>query len=273
MDYFSFFSALIGGLIPLIAVVLTNEAHSRRLEEQFEHDRTLKKDEREMSLRKEVYLDAAEAVSAGLIAINRFSNLETAHDKLIDDYIAKVPSLQKTHVVAKEETAIAVTIFSGELNATFLRLFSKRAPLVRQFHEIALLRSQVENFMKEQAEILQLIKQYNMDGSTDRQRWDFLQSSFEYARTQAVEISKKADGLGTTLYSLQLKFMEECAEEAVRLARVLVPLIISVRKELDLPIEEVGYSRLLEQGVAMQTNALKQFSEEIKAQWSDEAES
>ena len=265
----NFWAVIVGATISLVGtflgIILTNRSHDRRLQMQHTHDREVKNRDREMSLRKEVYLTAAEAVSTGLIAINRFSNLEIHHDKLLDDVLAKSPAVSKIHLIAKEETAKAITIFSGDLNATFLRLFTKRAPLLRQWHEIAALRSMADGFMKEQSRTLELMKQHNLDGSKDQSRWQLLQNNFDYETRRFQEASEEADGLAARLYSLQIQFMEECAEESARLSRLLVPVIVSIRKELDLPINESEYARTLEEGVTKQMEALKEFSQEFQS--------
>lgn len=94
------FSACIGALFALSGVILTNRAHDRRLRVQLDHDKAMKNRDREMGLRKEVYLAALEALSAGLTAITRHNDLAIDHDKLLEDYVGKSPVLGKIHVVA-----------------------------------------------------------------------------------------------------------------------------------------------------------------------------
>lgn len=86
-------------------MALTNHANDRRLKRQLDHDRDMRSRERELSLRKDIYLAAAEAISAGLIAIGRFANLDIPHEKLTEAYLDKSPSIAKVHVIAKEQTA------------------------------------------------------------------------------------------------------------------------------------------------------------------------
>lgn len=266
-------AVIIAAVFTLSGVLLTNRAHDRRFKAQLVHDQDLKNREREMALRKEVYLAAAEAVSVGLIAVGRFANLEIAHDKLTEEYYSKAASVAKINVVAKETTVRAVSIFSSELGSTFLRLFAKRFPLIRQAQEITMHRGQIDAFLKEQSRILELIKQYNLDGDKDQGKWDRLQQSFDFERRRFEETSKKADELAGPLYIKQLKFMEECAEEGIRLARLLVPVIVSVRKELDLPIDEVEYGRLVEEEIAGQSKSIREFSQQIQSLLAPEAQS
>jgi hypothetical protein len=261
----SFWGVIIGAITALGGVVLTNRAHDRRLEKQLTSDRELKNREREMSLRKEVYLDAAEAVSAGLIAVGQFSNLEVKHEKLTEEYLAKVPLVSKISIIAKETTVKAVSNYSGELVATFMRLTAKRAPLLRQSQEIATLRTMVDSFLKEQSRIVELMNQYNLEGSADQRRWDFIQKRFDFETRRINDTSKKVEELVAKLTLKQLKFMEECVEESIRLSHLLVPAIVSVRNELELPIDESEYRKVVERSVARQTETINEFREQFKS--------
>jgi hypothetical protein len=261
----TFWGVVIGAFFSLGGVVLTNRAHDRRLRTQLEHDRELKNRDREMSLRKDVYLAATEAVSAGLIAVGRFADLEVPHDKLTEGYLDRAPSIAKTHVIASETTAKTIVTFSGELGATFLRLFASRMPLVGQKQEIDFLRNQIAAFAKERDRTLELMKQYNLDGVSDQRKWDVLQRNFDFERHRIDETARKADALASTLYPRQLQFMEECVEETMRLGRLLVPIIVSVRKELELPIDEAEYRKVAEEAVARQVESLREFMQKVRS--------
>ncbi|HET9804350.1 MAG TPA: hypothetical protein VFP96_14020, partial [Candidatus Acidoferrum sp.] len=166
---------------------------------------------------------------------------------------------------AKETTVKAVSIFSGELVATFLRLTAKRAPLLGQSQNIATLRTMVDVFLKKQSQILEIMNQHNLEGSTDQRKWEFIQKSFDFESRRINETSKKADELAADLALKQLRFMEECVEESIRLSYLLVPVTVSLRKELELPIDESEYSKMLEESVAKQAEIIKEFREQMKA--------
>jgi hypothetical protein len=87
----TFWGVIVGSLLSLSGVALTNRASDRRLRAQFEHERILKAKEREMAFRKEVFLAAAEAVAAGINAIGRFANLELQNEQITNVYIEKSP--------------------------------------------------------------------------------------------------------------------------------------------------------------------------------------
>ena len=256
---------IIGAFIGFGSNLFTNWANDRRLEKQLTHDRNEKNREREMSLRKDVYLTAAEAVSAGMIAVGRFADLEIPNDKLTAGYLDKAPAIAKIHVIAKEATARAVTNFSTELSATFLLLFARRLPLLEHKRQIDFLRGQIDTGLKEQLRILELQKQHNLDGLQNQHRWDLLQRNFEVEVERVNRTIEEADARAAMLYPNQLQYMEECVAETRKLGRLLVPVIISVRNELELPIDEAEYRKLLEEGEARQAESLTGFVRQMQS--------
>ena len=219
--------AILSAFVSFGVAFVTNRAQDQKFQQQLAHDRDLKNREREMSLRRDVYLGATEAVWAGLLAVSRFADLEIPHGKLYEGYLDKAPSIAKVHIIAKDETVKAVMNFSGELNATFLRLSVKRSPLVGQKQQVEVLKSQAHEFNTEQLE--------------------------------------QSRVLAAKLYQEQLTFIEDCLGETRRLGHLLMPVIFSVRKELELPIDEVAYGRAVEAAADKQLETLNEVIKQLRS--------
>jgi hypothetical protein len=261
----TFWGVIIGGFFTLGGIILTNRAHDRRMQLQLADDRKLKNREREMALRKDIYLAAAEAASAGLLAVGRFANLDIPHDKLTEGYLDKAPSLTKVHIIANEETVRAITNFSTELTAAFLRLGVKRFQLVAQKQQVGFLRAQVDESIKENARTLELIKQYNIEGLADRRKWDVLQQNFEFEGDRGERARKEADTLDTSLIPRQLEFLEEVYAETIKLGGLLTSPLFSIRKELELPTDETEFRKISEEAIAKQVETLKEFVRDLQS--------
>jgi hypothetical protein len=262
-------SYLITGGVTLLAtlsgVFVANLSQNKRLRAQLAHEREMKNREREMSLRKDVYLAGAEAVYAGLLAVNRFANLETPHEKVIEGYLDKAPSLAKVHIIAKEETVKALVAFSAALDTLFVRLFARRGPLVSEKQKIDALITQADITDKENSRTLELIKQYNLEGLTDQNRRDWLQRNFDFEQKQSKAARQEAASLAVTLYLKQLQLMEDCTDEKNKLVRLLIPVVFSIRKELELSIDEVEYRRVLDAAASEQLKIFKEYLQEQRA--------
>ncbi len=260
----AFWGVVVGSFFSLGGVVLTNRANDRRMQAQLAHERELRNKERELALRKEVYLAAAEAISAGFISVSKFSNLDIPPDKVTGEYLDKAPAIAKVHVIATEATARAVVSVVGELSATFLRLFAKRVPLMLQKQQLTTLDAQISGFGKERDRMVELMKQHNLEGSVDDRRWGVIQGTFDFEQKRVTEALEQRKALTGALYALQLEYMKDCLEETMRLGRLLVPAIISVRKELDLPLDEATYVQVVEESPANQRKSLAEFLQQAR---------
>ena len=76
-------------------------------------------------------------------------------------------------------------------------------------------------------------------------------------------LEKKTD-LSAALIADQLNCLDESVEELNRLSRLLVSVVVAVRKELEIPIDEENYERMIEEIVTKQTDNMTQFLEQIR---------
>ena len=68
-----------------------------------------------------------------------------------------------------------------------------------------------------------------------------------------------------TLYLKQLQLMEYATDEKNKLLRLLMPVVFSIRKELELPIDEVEYCRVMEAAASEQLKIFKEYLQEQRA--------
>jgi hypothetical protein len=59
--------------------------------------------------------------------------------------------------------------------------------------------------------------------------------------------------------------MEEVFDEAIKLGRLLTPALFSIRKELELPIDETEFRRISEEATAKQVENLKEFMRNLQS--------
>lgn len=260
----AFWGIIIGSFFSLGGVVLTNRANYQRLREQFTHDRELRIKDRDLALRKEVYLAAAEAVSAGFVAVGKFSNLDVPNEKVTEGYLEKAPAIAKVQIIANEETARAVASVANELGAVYLKLFTKRIPLNVLKMRITIMDNQIASFGKERDRMLELMTQHNLELSTDQRRFDAIKQKFDFEQKRVYEALEQRKGLQGQLTAGQLDISNMCVEESIRLNQLLVPAIIAVRKELELPIDEESYLRMVQDSSATQRTNMNGFLEEVR---------
>jgi hypothetical protein len=102
--------------VPLMAVLATGYLVARGARK-----------ERKLSLKREIYLAALEAASAGMIALERLTDPEPSEVEVLRLYREKAPSIVKVYLVANKETLKAFTRFRDELTIALSRAVIRRS--------------------------------------------------------------------------------------------------------------------------------------------------
>lgn len=259
----TFWGVVVGSFFSIGGVALTNRASDRRLRSQFEHERELKTKDREMALRKEIYLEAAEAIAAGMNTISRFANLDIPYDQLTNTYVEKAPAISKVHVIARTETVQALAGFTSQLGSIFLTLFAQRYELQKTKNSISIIDDQIVEFGKERDRILEMIKQHNIEGTVDDRRWDVLQRSFDFEQKRVANSIARRDELMGVLHPNLLEFMRDCVAHLTELNQLLIPVLSAIRSELELPLDEDAYRKIAETSLANQREAINAFVQKL----------
>jgi len=255
----TFWGVVVGSFFSLAGVYLANRASDNRLRKQFDHERIQKSKDREMILKKEVFLAASDAIAAGMNAIGRYANFELPDNQITSDYSEKAPAISKVHVIANTKTVQEITNFTGELGVVFLKLIAKRLELMSDKNQLQALDDQIKQYARERDRILEMMKQHNIEGVVDMHRWNILQENFDNEQNRINDASKHHSELAMSFYPRQLKFMQECVSETGKLGKLLVPLLSSVRHELELPFDEKAYRQVTEDGISKQELAIEEF--------------
>lgn len=256
--------AIVAACIAFLSVYLTHRGNEKRFAGQLEHDRTQKRTEREMSLRKEVYLDAAEAVVAGIDVIGRYVNLKMPDSEINSNYSAKRGAIAKIHLIGSEETVSAVFAFTSKLDSIILNLALHRAPLTQIQAQLKILEDQISTFSKERDRMTELMKQLNFEGSLDTTRWTFVNKTFEFEQQRIQDAIQAQKSLGLKLNSDWVKFVAECQEASASVTSLLVPAIKAIRDELQLPFDETYYRHLVEESIQHHQELIKHFQDSME---------
>lgn len=255
----SFWGVVVGSFFSIAGVAISNRASDKRLRAQFEHEREWKTKDREMALRKEVFLSAAEALAAGMNSIGRFANFEIPNDQVTKPYIEKAPAISKVHVIARTETILPLAQFTSGLGALYMELFARRHELLREKNALTLVDDQIAQFGKERDRILEMIKQHNIEGIVDQRRWDVLQGNFDFEQKRINDGLAHRAQLAAALQPKHLEFMRECLSRARELGVMLIPVLTAVRIELELPLDESAYRQAMVDSYAQQQQAIDGF--------------
>ncbi|MFU8889505.1 MAG: hypothetical protein ACNA8N_12985, partial [Trueperaceae bacterium] len=80
----TFWGVIIGSLFTVIGVAITNASNTQRLRLQHEHERERDERTRDLSMRRDVYMGAFEAIATGMTMVGNFGELEVPFQDLLD---------------------------------------------------------------------------------------------------------------------------------------------------------------------------------------------
>jgi hypothetical protein len=255
----SFWGVVVGSFFTLSGVALTNRASDKRLRNQFEHERQQIATDREMMLRKEIYLAAAETISSSINAIFDFSNADRPYKEISYEYAKKIPIVSKVLIIASAKTIAALNIFSTELGATYVRLSAPHFRLVALRQQIINHDNNINNVIKKHNRLLEMMLQNNLNDGANQRQFQILQDSFDFETKSMEHSQKKRSELAQTLYPQQLELMQECMVQIDMLSMLVIPVLAAVREELQLPFNEESYREGLINGRLKMKQAIDDF--------------
>lgn len=260
----TFWGVVIGSLFSITGVMLTNRATTKRLRHQFSHDLQLRIGEREYSLRRDVYLTATEAIATSLASLGRFTDLNIPNDELTRTIAEKLPFVAKVQVIGGNDIVKGVVEAAGELGSLTQTLIVRRIPLSLVKAEIDTLGIMITRSSSEKDKLLELMKSYNLSGEIDARKWDVIKGGFQYEEKVVADALEKQKRLHNSLLEKQLDYTRECIQGIHKIGRLLTPILLAMRKELNLPLDAPSYTRMINEAQATQIEVLERTLQEVR---------
>lgn len=239
---------IIGSLLTVLGVVLTNAANTKRLRLQHEHEWKLESKERNLNLRRDVYLAAMEAIATSVATIGRFGNLNIPSDELELVLTDKSPAFSRVSIVGQEATIQAVATFSRELTGTFLRLSAKREKLSWLMQRLAGVEQKIAQVLREQEHTRAQLDACSIAEPRDESAEHALRKTLALQQQRLEAWRAEEMELTTQTFPGQMSLVRDSIVESAALERLLVPLISLIRAELELPFDAEVYARIIEEG-------------------------
>jgi hypothetical protein len=236
---------IIGSVFTLSGVWLTNRGSLKNLRQQLSHDRTQKKIEHELGLRRDVYLGAAQSISDGITAISRLADLSISYAEAVNKFNENSSQIAKIHVVAKEETAIAFLDFGREFSKAMTRVNIARRPVQAIKDQMGVHLESMRRHQGNRDQALELMKQMTLNAIRDDGKFKRLSDAFEYEQEQATKALLNHDELLEKLKPAHMQLFKTVLDEQRGLFKTLIPVLKNIREELDMPIDAIKYGDAL----------------------------
>lgn len=242
-------AAVLGALFTVIGVSLTNRANQKNLETQLAHQEASRKREYELGVRRDVYLQAAEGIAAGMNSLVGLCQLDVDYSEIMEGFENRSAQIARVHIVASEKTALLMTELMTRLGQSLIRLNTERLALIalRARMNAQVARMDRHNAARDQC--IELMRQENLAGNLDEARWKRIQSLLETEQKHASLAADAHDEILDQLRPRHIAFVQACLTEQAELRLQLIPLIESVRQELDMPIDVNLYAQALPKGL------------------------
>lgn len=257
-------AAIIASFLTLGGVLLTNRESTKRLLAQLKYDSAQRDRDREMSLRRDVYLQAAEAVSRIQALLGRLVDLSAHDGEFANESRINSAAIAKIQVIGNDKTVRAVSAFMNEFVAAYTELWFERIRLVERKNRIEIVKQYREKASLEQERWLELMKRMNLDGSSDPRRWQVINDNFEFARKQHERYSREEQSAWTEQRREHLQVLKSCIEHSSRLAELIPPAVFAVREELELPLNKDEYMKSFNESMQRSKVALEAFMQKVQ---------
>lgn len=258
------YAATTASTITLIGLWLQNGGESRRNMERLDHDARQRDREREMTLRRDVYLEAAEALAQAQEYLAAFANVDAApqqHEAMIKGVGA---DLNKVHIVGSMSTVTAVVEANQYFSQAVSDLSIHKLPIRRIAQDIEYQQTVIGSASARRDEALASMKELTRSGGVHARAWDLQQKIFNDEQNEIDVALAKRESLQRQLAQLQADFVKRCAAAGLALGRLVVSANLAIRRELELGLDAGEYRLLMQRSHCNLERAVAEFHQSIK---------
>lgn len=227
-------SGIIGAVIALSGVLLSNRGNTSRLRIQLQHDAAEKAKERTAALRREVYLRTIEELVKANSHLAGIPNLDPTKVNISDGLQGFFSAAARLQLVAEPTTALLVNRLVGEYGELLLELLAQLQPAHTAHSEIQSANHHYTLAQTEVTRILGEIAKLNESGKPDPSTFRALQSSFDLQQGQSTKFAKDRDDAWSRFNSANISFQQALLAKLRDLASRQVPVMIELRRDLGL---------------------------------------
>lgn len=252
-------AALMGSALTLFGVMLSNRSSTKNLLRTLAHEAREKAADRIHSLRKDIYLRAAEEMAKVSNFFGRIPQLDPTKENIADGLSGFFAASMKLQLVAESATAKLANELTARYTEILFALIPKASPAHTLQANISIASELIEQKQAEAARALAEMTQLNETGRPDPPRFEALQRSFEYSQQAVTRLaedrSKSFDARNVSLREYTVALLEHMRS----VGPLQMRLAASIRSELALASEQSDYEAQAQANFERIDNAMKQF--------------
>jgi hypothetical protein len=262
-------SAIIAAGIALFGTMLSNRNSRKQIRMQLDDTARQRESDRAMTLRRDVYLPAIEAVVRAHGALGQITDLDSDVAAIGRQLTADLATMAKVHLVGNESTVKELLEFQKRLMPAYIELFALRMPLLNRLYAIKAQKDLIDKTLAAQDSFLQMMVQVNLSGNPDREMMQRLNVQFGAAQATFQTHSTALSALQREQAVDQLAIVTRHNDLAGYVAQSMPAALICAREELGLPIHAETYQTLLAEQQQVVQGTMRDFLERIRASLDD----
>jgi hypothetical protein len=197
--------------------------------------------EREKNTKKEVYLEAVEAIVRSQNMIPNFCNLNMLEHEITSCLGIDAGKIARVQIVGSAETVKAVSSFMASVATATLNLMLERSELMLRKNNIQNIENLRVRSEQEVDRYIALMKNLNLEGNSDPRLWETINNSIGYEQGQVTKYNSELDKLWLVQNTEHMQFTKHCMGTFFEVSGLLPSAVLSVRNELDLNIAPEDY--------------------------------
>lgn len=229
----SIWGAIMGSALTLIGVRMTNRHNLKYQREQFKFEKDERQHDRRVTMRREVYLPAADAIVYMNVAIGRLLAPGNIDDE--QSHAAKIfgSAITRVQMVAAPDTFKLMSELQRAYFSTSLALRKTRFPMQLRQSEIESVDKRMKTYQSDRDQVIEAMKQYNQSGISDARKWDRLQEQYQEADQEWDETYAEWSRLTRLQETQRIAMARELIACSDELSRLQAPALAAIRHELE----------------------------------------
>lgn len=230
----TFWSGIIGAIIALSGVLLSNRGNTARLRIQLQHDATEKAKERTAALRRDVYLRAVEELTKANSHLAGLPNLDPTKVNIGDGLQGFMAAAARLQLVAEPKCALLVNGLVGKYGEMMFDLLAQLQPAHAARSDIDV---SDHHYTKAQAEVTRVLSEMtklNESGKPDPVAFRALQASFDFQQEQSSRFAAERNAAWCRFNAANIAFQRALLGNLRDLVPRQVPVMIELRRDLGL---------------------------------------
>lgn len=227
-------SAVIASALTLSGVLMSNRSNTNRLRLQLQHDASEKAKERTATLRRDVYLRAAEELVKANAHLASLPQLDLSKTNLGDGLQGFFAAAARLQLVAEPRTALLVSQLAAEYGELVLTLMTHLMPIGRARSDIQIADDLYSNAQAEVARILSEMAKLNESGRPDPQTFQALDTSFKFHQSQTVKYGDERSSAWERFNQHSVTFQKYLLTQLRDISSKQIPVMIEIRRDLGL---------------------------------------